>query len=140
MLIRLMKASDYKQAVTLWESSSGLGLTAADDSQEGFERYLRRNPETWFTAESEGRLIGTVLAGHDGRRGYIYHLAVAEAYRRHGLGQELVRHAVDALRDQGIHRAALVALADNGPGNAFWDSMGFFCRQNANYREYELDQ
>lgn len=139
MLIRLMRAGDYEQALALWESSSGLSLTAEDDSREGIEKYLLRNPKTCFAAEADGQVIGTILAGHDGRRGYIYHLAVNERFRRHGLGRELVQHAVEALKEQGIHKAALVALADNQPGNAFWESMGFYCRENIFYRDFSLD-
>ena len=85
MHIRLMIPADYPQVYALWRSTPGMGLNNLDDSEEGITRYLQRNPTTCFVAEEAGALIGTVLSGHDGRRAFIYHLAVAAPYRRQRL-------------------------------------------------------
>lgn len=138
MNIRLMKPTDFPQSLTLWESTPGMGLNPADDSFEGIERYLQRNPESCFVAEEDGRVLGTILAGHDGRRGYIYHLAVAKDFQRQGLGRELAGQAISALQRQGIRKAALVAFRSNSTGNAFWESLGFFCRGDLVYRNLSL--
>ncbi|HPR77475.1 MAG TPA: GNAT family N-acetyltransferase, partial [Candidatus Limiplasma sp.] len=81
MQIRLMTLNDYDAAIFLWKSTAGIGISDRDDSRDRIARYLARNPSTCFVAEENGRLIGTVLAGHDGRRGFIYHAAVAHFAR-----------------------------------------------------------
>ena len=140
MHIRLMSAADYPQVYALWRSTPGMGLNNLDDSEEGITRYLQRNPTTCFVAEEAGALIGTILSGHDGRRAFIYHLAVAEPYRRQGFGKALVEAALEALRAEGIHKAALVVMADNAAGNAFWEQLGFTTRPDLIYRNRELDE
>jgi ribosomal protein S18 acetylase RimI-like enzyme len=139
MHIRLMTAADYPQVYALWRSTPGMGLNNLDDSAEGIARYLQRNPTTCFVAEEAGTLIGTILSGHDGRRAFIYHLAVAAPYRRQGIGKALVEAALEALRAEGIHKAALVVMADNAAGNAFWEQLGFTTRPDLVYRNRELD-
>ena len=93
MEIRKMQAEDYPQAYALWRACPGVGLNNLDDSQEGIARYLARNPSTCFVATQQGRVIGAILAGHDGRRGYIGHTAVAPAFQRQGIGRRLVEAA-----------------------------------------------
>ncbi len=140
MDIRLMAPEDYPQVYALWAATKGMGLNPADDSREGLERYLRRNPATCFAAEEGGRIAGAILAGHDGRRGYIYHVAVAESSRRQGIGRELVRRAMEALQLQGIQKAALVVFASNQEGNAFWEKLGFTVREDLCYRNRSLQE
>ena len=90
-MIRIMTIHDYDMVYSLWLSCSGMGLNNIDDSREGIERFLNRNPETCFVAENnDGEIIGSVLCGNDGRRGYIYHTAVSPRYQQHGIGRELV--------------------------------------------------
>ena len=112
-----------------------MGLNPYDDSEEGLRRYLARNPPTCFVArEKDGKVIGSILAGHDGRRAFIYHLAVAMESRKMGVGKSLVDAAVKALQAEGIAKAALVVFADNDAGNAFWEKIGFTTRPDLVYR------
>lgn len=138
MNIRCMQPDDYTAAYALWSRCSGVGMRPEDDCQAGILRYLRRNPTTCFLAEENGSLTGTILAGHDGRRGYIYHLAVADSHRRQGIASQLVAHAIAALKAEGIRKAALVVFRDNDPGNRFWESQGFTLREDLNYRNKPL--
>lgn len=132
--IRTMTIEDYDGVYDLWIHTPGMGLNSTDDSREGIEKYLKRNPSTSFAAEENGKIVGVIIAGHDGRRGYIYHTAVLPAYRNQGIGRKLVDHAVGALEKEGIHKAALVAFRTNETGNGFWESIGFTERDDLVYR------
>lgn len=138
MQVRIMQTEDYDQLYALWMSCKGMGLNTVDDSREGMARYLGRNPETSFVAVQEGRIIGAIMAGHDGRRGYIYHTAVAPDQRKQGVGTVLVNAALKALQQQGISKAALVVFARNEAGNAFWEQQGFTQRTDLTYRNQML--
>ena len=138
MAIRPMTIDDYNRVWALWMSCRNMGFNDLDDSREGIERFLKRNPATCFVAETGGNLAGVILAGHDGRRGYIYHMAVAEAHRRQGIGSALVDRCLGALKHEGINKVALVAFRDNEAGNAFWERQGFALREDLNYRNREL--
>lgn len=133
MRIRWMTIKDYEQVYTLWSNTPGMGLTDLDDSQAGIEKYLKRNPRTCFVAEDDGRIIGVILSGHDGRRGFIYHAAVLETYRHQGIGKRLVDAAIHALDQEGINKVALVAFERNEKGNAFWEHVGFKGRTDLVY-------
>ncbi len=135
MNIRKMKISDYEQVYSLWLSCKGMGLNDLDDSEEGIEKFLNRNPETCFAAEEDGKLVGTIIAGNDGRRGYIYHTAVLPNFRGRGIGTELVENTMKALRSLGINKAALVVFSKNTDGNAFWEKLGFTERNDIIYRD-----
>ncbi|WP_370770502.1 GNAT family N-acetyltransferase [Ruminococcus callidus] len=134
MKIRVMNISDYEQVYQLWLSCKGMGLNNLDDSKEGIERFLNRNPETCFVAESEQTIIGVIIAGNDGRRGYIYHTAVNPDYRHQGIATKLVNEAMRALKLLGINKTALVVFSKNTDGNAFWEKNGFTSRENLIYR------
>lgn len=140
MLFRKMTIDDYDQLYELWLSCRGMGLNDIDDSREGIARYLRRNPKTCFVACQENRIVGAIMAGHDGRRGYIYHTSVSQDCRHQGIGSALVDHALEALEDEGITKAALVVFSRNGDGNAFWERMGFAQREDLAYRNRALVQ
>lgn len=133
-MIRQMELSDYEQMYDLWMHTPGMGLNNLDDSAEGIEKYLKRNPTTCFVAEQEGKIVGAIMAGHDGRRGYIYHTTVHKDCRRQGIGGKLVQHVLDALEQEGIHKVALVAFDRNSLGNAFWEAQGFTSREDLVYR------
>lgn len=135
MNIRKMLAGDYDEVYGLWMSCRGMGLNHLDDSRDGIERFLKRNPDTCFVAEEDGRLVGAVLAGNDGRRGYIYHTAVLPQYRRRGIASRLVDTALQALKQCGIHKAALVVFDRNKDGGRFWESRGFTVREDLAYRD-----
>lgn len=138
MRIRLMTIADYESVYELWLNTPGMGLNTTDDSRESIEKYLRRNPTTCFVAECDGLVAGVIMAGHDGRRGYIHHTAVLPALRHAGIGRELVNHAMAALEAEGIHKVALVAFRKNGIGNAFWEKMGFSERADLVYRNKSI--
>ena len=135
-----MTPEDYDGVYALWLSCPGMGLNDVDDSRAGVGRYLARNPETCFVALEEDQIVGAILAGHDGRRGYIYHTAVSPSRQKRGIGTLLVDAALDALRDEGITKTALVAFSRNADGNAFWEKMGFTVRDDLVYRNRALTE
>jgi Acetyltransferases len=134
MQIREMQICDYQEVYALWENTSGMGLNDIDDSQSGIEKYLLRNPTTCFIAEEKGSIIGSILSGHDGRRGFIYHTAVSVSQRGRGVGSTLVNHVMEALKKEGINKVALVTFSNNLKGNTFWENRGFLIRNDLNYR------
>ena len=138
MMIRPMNLADYDRVYALWMSCRNMGFNNLDDSREGVERFLRRNPNTSFCAVEDGVLQGIILAGHDGRRGYIYHMSVREDCRRRGLGTALVNRCLEALQAEGINKAALLVFCRNEAGNAFWERQGFTVREDVRYRNREL--
>ncbi|MBP1544295.1 MAG: GNAT family N-acetyltransferase, partial [Oscillospiraceae bacterium] len=103
-MIRKMTIADYDSVYSLWLSCRGMGLNDLDDSREGIERFLMRNPDTCFVAE-DGDIVGVIIAGNDGRRGYIYHTAVREERRKEGIATALVEAALDGLKRCGINKA-----------------------------------
>ena len=131
--IRVMTISDYDGVYNLWLNTPGMGLNTTDDSREGIEKYLKRNPTSNFVAESDGEIIGVIMAGHDGRRGYIYHTAVLPTYRNQGVAKNLVDCAMSALDEEGINKVALVAFQKNDIGNGFWEHIGFIERDDLVY-------
>ena len=121
MEIRKMQIGDYDEVYALWMACTGMGLNNLDDSRDGIDRFIKRNPGTCFVAESENKIVGVIIAGNDGRRGYIYHTAVEPQYRKQGIARELVETAMQALKECGINKAALVVFERNENGNAFWE-------------------
>ena len=138
MNIRVMQISDYDGVYDLWLHTPGMGLNTTDDSRDGIEKYLRRNPATSFVAEADGAIIGVIMAGHDGRRGYIHHTAVRPEYREQGVAKQLVEHAMAALEAEGIHKVALVVFRRNETGNGFWEHIGFDERTDLVYRNRNI--
>jgi ribosomal protein S18 acetylase RimI-like enzyme len=116
--------ADYDEVLALWSSTEGLTLREAD-SREAISRYLARNPGLSFVARDEGALIGAVLTGTDGRRGYLQHLAVARSHRGRGLGRSLAERAVEALRVLGITKCHLMVRQENAQARAFWARLGW---------------
>ncbi|MEJ2749773.1 MAG: GNAT family N-acetyltransferase [Anaerolineae bacterium] len=123
-LVRPMTIEDYPRVLAVWQASEGVGLSSAD-SRESITGYLARNPGHSFVAEVDGALVGAVLCGHDGRRGYIHHLAVHPDYRRRGIGRELTAHCLAALREAGIQKCHLFVFGENGNGRQFWQDIGW---------------
>jgi ribosomal protein S18 acetylase RimI-like enzyme len=124
IVIREMTTQDYDEVFALWRTSEGVGLSDAD-SEEDVTRFLARNPGLCFVARDGEHLVGAVLCGHDGRRGYIHHLAVSESRRRQGLGRALVERCLAALRRDGIGKCHIFVFADNQDTIAFWKSIGW---------------
>ncbi|MBR6694926.1 MAG: GNAT family N-acetyltransferase [Oscillospiraceae bacterium] len=140
MEIRKMEISDYKSVYNLWLSCKGMGLNDVDDSEKGISRFLERNPETCFVAVDNDEIIGVILCGNDGRRGYIYHTAVKPSERNNGIGTKLVDRAMKAFEDIGITKVALVVFEKNETGNAFWEKKGFTSRQDLVYRNKQITE
>lgn len=139
-MIRTMQLEDYEQVYALWQQIHGFGIRSIDDSKEGVARFLKRNPTTSMVAERDGKIVGAVLCGHDGRRGCLYHVCVAEAYRLHGIGRAMVGAAMEALQKEQINHVSLIAFTENDIGNAFWKEMGWKKREDLNYYEFSLNQ
>lgn len=136
--IRVMTIDDYEKVYALWMSCKNMGFNNLDDSREGIAKYLRRNPATCFVAECGDSIVGVILSGHDGRRGFIHHLAVAENCRRQGIATELLECAVSSLAAEGINKVALLVFNRNEAGNAFWEKNGFTSREDLVYRNKAL--
>ena len=138
--ISVMSMEDYDGVYDLWINTPGMGLNATDDSREGIAKYLRRNPTSSFVAHDNGKIVGVIMAGHDGRRGYIHHTAVMPEYRNQGIAKKLVDHAMSALENEGINKVALVAFAKNEVGNGFWENIGFSVRDDLVYRNKSIHE
>jgi ribosomal protein S18 acetylase RimI-like enzyme len=110
---------DYDGAIALWSAVEGVEICEGD-SREEIAEYLKRNPGLSRVAEADGKIVGVALCGHDGRRGWIYHLAVAQAYRRQAVGKLLLDDCVDGLRKLGLKRAIILVAGDNPAGHQFW--------------------
>jgi putative acetyltransferase len=123
-VIAEMTAADYDAAFALWQQTEGIGLSAAD-SREGIDAYLARNPGLSLVAREDGRLVGTCLCGHDGRRGYLHHLAIVPTHRDRGLGRRLVQSCLERLAALGIDKCHAFLRADNSAGLAFWRAVGW---------------
>ena len=140
MTIRTMILKDYDQVYELWSGIKGFGIRTVDDSREGVEKFIRRNPGTSVVAEENGKIIGTILCGHDGRRGCMYHVCVAKEYRHRGVGQKMALEALERLKKEGINKVNLVAFRSNAPGNEFWKKGGWTFREDINYYEFNLNE
>lgn len=138
MQIRTMKITDYEKVYALWMSCKNMGFNDIDDSKEGIARFLERNPNTSFVAMENDELLGIILGGHDGRRGYIYHMSVAENHRKKGIGSSLVEKCLESFKNEKISKVALLVFKYNETGNAFWEKQGFILREDINYRNIGL--
>ncbi len=136
--IKKMTIDDYDGVYNLWINTKGMGLNDIDDSRDGIAKFLKRNPNTCFVAIDKHKIIGVILSGHDGRRGYIYHTAVNDNYRGKGIGTRLVDYTLSALKQEGINKVALVAFHRNEIGNSFWEERGFTVREDLVYRNKAL--
>lgn len=127
--LKPMTMEDYAEAYRLWQSTPGVSLSGADEGP-AVGRFLFRNPGLSYVCYENGALLGAVLCGHDGRRGFIYHLAVAESSRRKGIGRALVACVLDVLRREGIEKCHALVFEDNASGRDFWRACGFSLRED----------
>lgn len=139
LTISIMKISDYEEAYKLWNNTEGMGLRSLDDSRDGIDKFLKRNPTTNFVCRVKNELVGVILCGHDGRRGYIYHAVVDAKYRKIGIGKNLVNSVISSLEEEGIKKVALVVYSNNNEGNKFWNNLGFLKRDDLFYRNKVID-
>lgn len=139
--IRLVTICDYDKMFALWNSTeqSKRALNSVDDSREGIDRFIKRNPSTCFGAFSGEQLIGIILTGHDGRRAIIHHLCVHPDFRRQGIAGRLVECAEKAIKAEGINKMFGLVFKDNETANAFWEKQGYSLRTNLNYRNKSLN-
>ena len=133
-----MTIEDYDAVYSLWMSCVGMGLNHLDDSKAGIDKFIQRNPDTCLVALNDSIIVGVIMAGNDGRRGYIYHTAVRPDCRKQGIAKKLVDGAMNELAALGINKAALVVFDRNETGNAFWESQGFTVRNDLVYRNKAL--
>ena len=139
-MIRTMTMEDYDEVHALWMSIKGFGIRSIDDAREGVERFLSRNPSTSVVAVEDGRIVGSILCGHDGRRGCFYHVCVHRDYRQRGLGKAMAVAAMEALRREKINKVSLIAFKSNEVGNSFWKGVGWTFREDLNYYDFTLNE
>lgn len=139
-IIRRMQMEDYLGIYRLWMGIKGFGIRSIDDSKEGVDRFLKRNPSTSIVAEAKGEIIGTILCGHDGRRGCFYHVCVKEEFRKQGIGKAMAVAAMKALQAEHVNKVCLIAFTDNAVGNQFWKSVGWTFREDLNYYDFVLNE
>ena len=139
-MIRAMTLEDYENVHALWMKIKGFAIRSIDDSKEGVERFLNRNPGISVVAEEDGKIVGAILCGHDGRRGCMYHVCVDPEYRLKGIGKSMVVFAMEALRKEKINKVSLIAFTQNDIGNAFWKQIGWTKREDLNYYDFTLNE
>ena len=139
--IKPVTIEDYDAIYALWDATeqSRRALNPVDDSRDGIERYLKRNPHTCFAAVKDRRIIGVILTGHDGRRAMIHHLCVHPDFRRMGIAGQLVSAAENALQKEGIQKIFGLVFKDNEPANTFWEKQGYSLRTDINYRNKSMN-
>ena len=132
MNIRVMTIEDFDQVHALWMSIKGFGIRSVDDSKEGVERFLKRNPTTSVVAEEDGKIVGAILCGHD--------VCVDVNHRMKGIGKAMVVFTMEALKKEGINKVSLIAFTQNDIGNAFWKEIGWTKREDLNYYDFTLNE
>ena len=140
VVITPMTPEDYDGVRALWLTIRGFGIRALDDSREDIERFIRRNPTTSVVARADGKIVGSILCGSDGRQGALYHVCVAKEYRRRRIGTQMVGFCMHQLRVMGINKVSLIAFAKNDIGNAFWNRIGWTRKTDVNYYEFVLNE
>ena len=137
-IVHTFRGEDYDAVVALWRRTEGVGLNESD-TRRAIAAYLRRNPRFSFIAEKDGRIIGAVLCGHDGRRGYLHHLAVSKRHWRRGVGRQLVNACLAKLRKAGIQKCNIFIYANNAAGMKFWSHTGWKLRTELRLMQIRLD-
>lgn len=129
MKLRVMTIDDYEKVYVMWSNTPGVGLSEADERSR-IKSFLERNPGLCFVYEDSEEIVGTILCGTDGRRGYIHHLTVRSDYRGRGMGKELVQKCLDGLRELGIQKCHLFVFVNNELGRSFWAGTGWKQRED----------
>jgi ribosomal protein S18 acetylase RimI-like enzyme len=139
--IRTMVINDYDEIISLWKNTEGVGLSGNDDSKKSIKIFLEKNPNICFVAVNKDKaIIGTIMAGNDGRRGHIYHLMVKSEYRKKGIGKKLLKKTEKALKKEGIRKIFLVVFKKNKIGNKFWENNGYKIRKDLIYRDIKINE
>ena len=137
ILIEPMIIDHYDEVISLWKKSENIGLSGADQ-REKIEAYLARNPGMSFVAKENGVIVGAALCGHDGRRGYLHHLAIAKSHRKKGTGRKLAERCLESLGNAGIKKRHLFLFLTNQEGKAFWEKIGWTPRSGIQVVSREL--
>ncbi len=137
---KVMTMEDYDGVYRLWMTIHGFGIRSIDDSREGIERFLKRNPNTSVVALDGATVVGSILCGHDGRRASFYHVCVAESYRKQGIGKNMAAVAMEALKKEGINKVGLQAFVTNEKGNHFWQKLKWTKRGDLNFYDMTLNE
>lgn len=140
LIIREMIPEDYDEVYVLWQRIHGFALRSVDDSKERVVRFLKRNPTTSIVAEQDGKIVGSILCGHDGRQATFYHVCVAPECRKQGIGRQMVKAALMALKEEKISKVMLVAFVSNEVGNTFWKQIGWTPRKDFNSYEFRINE
>lgn len=138
--VRPMVMEDYDAVYELWMGIHGFAIRSIDDSREGVERFLRRNPGISVVALWDGKIVGAILCGHDGRRGCMYHVCVREDCRKRGIGKAMAVACMRALQAENINKVNIVAFISNTVGNQFWQGEGWTFREDLNYYDFTLNE
>lgn len=139
MLIRAMTIEDYEEVYQMWQTTSKRALSRADEKPQ-IQRYLARNAGMSQVAVIDGKIVGTVLAGHDGRRGFIHHMAVMPQHRRKHIGHSLAQRAIEKITDEGIEKTHIFCYSNNTTGQGFWRDFGFEKRDDVFVFSFENDE
>ena len=139
MIIREMTIADYEEIFEMWQTTTKRALSEADEKSH-IERYLNRNKGLSQVAVVDGKIVGTVLAGHDGRQGFIHHMAVMPEYRRHHIGQKLTQTAVEKIKAEKIAEVYIFSFRDNTVGQSFWKKLGFEKRDDVFVFSFDSDK
>jgi len=132
--IEKMIINYYSEIIYLWKNTACVGLSGKDDSKKSIKKYLEKNQNTCFVAKYKGKIIGTIMAGNDGRRGIIYHLMVEPEHRKNGIGKKLLKKAENGLKKEGIRKIIMFVFKENKIGNIFWENNGYKIRKDLNFR------
>ena len=138
--VRTMTEHDYQEVYNLWTTIHGFAMRSLDDSEAGVKSFLKRNPGLSVVAVSAGKIVGSILVGHDGRRACFYHVCVHEDYRKHGIGKAMAAEAMMKLKVEGINKIQLVAFKENQLGNGFWQAEQWVMRDDLNVYDFVLNE
>ena len=139
MIIREMTIDDYDEVYEMWQITTKRALSKADEKDQ-MERYLKHNAGMSLVAVVDGKIVGTVLAGHDGRRGFIHHMAVLPKFRRKKIGHALAQTAIQKIREQGIDKTHIICYQNNETGQSFWRDFGFEKREDVFVYSFSNDK
>lgn len=139
MIIREMTIDDYDEVYEMWQITTKRALSKADERDQ-MERYLKHNAGMSQVAVVDGKIVGTVLAGHDGRRGFIHHMAVLPEFRRKKIGHALAQTAIQKIREQGIDKTHILCYQNNETGQSFWRDFGFEKREDVFVYSFSNDK
>ena len=135
-----MEKTDYDEVYQLWETIHGFAMKSVDDSKEAVERFIDRNPGLSVVAVAGDKIVGSMLVGHDGRRGCLYHVCVHEDFRKKGIGKAMATEAMIRLKNEGITKAQLLAFKGNELGNSFWQAEQWEQRDDVYIYDFVLNE